>query len=72
MLLLGLLGAGSVRAYGWWTILAGAVAWLLAVILARYGDRGVAVGTAIAVGCAWAIAAAVLAIAWLGSGWPLW
>jgi hypothetical protein len=72
MLLFGLLGSASIRAYGWWTILAGVVGWALAVVLARYGDRGVAVGAAIVVGCGWAVAGVVLAFAWAATGWPLW
>jgi len=73
MLLFGLLGTASVRAYGWWTILAGAVAWVVTAVLTRYGDRGVAVGAAIAVACAWAVAGIVLVAAWVaGDGWVLW
>jgi hypothetical protein len=73
MLLFGLLGVASIRAYGWWTLLAGGVAWLVAVILTRYGDRGDAVGVAIAVSCAWTIAGIVLVVAWAtGGGWVLW
>ena len=73
MLLFGLLGSSSVRAYGWWTLVAGVVGWLLAVILARYGDRGAAVGAAIVVGVAWAVAGVMLFVTWAATGaWPLW
>jgi len=72
LLLFGLLGAG-VRGYAWWTVLAGGLAWLVALLLVRHGDRGVATGVAIVVGGGWSIAAAVVANRWMASGdWPLW
>jgi hypothetical protein len=55
MLLFGLLG-GSLTGYQWWTFSAGAVSWGIAGLLARFGDRGVAVGVAISTGVAVAIA----------------
>ncbi len=64
--------ATSVRAYGWLTIIAGLVAWAAAFVLARVGDRGVAVGVAMATAVAWAVAALVVVAAWSTSGWPLW
>ncbi|HET8640586.1 MAG TPA: hypothetical protein VFM37_01545 [Pseudonocardiaceae bacterium] len=72
MLLFGLL-ATSVRSYGWWTLAAGAAAWVMALVLVRYGDRGVAVGVAVAVGIGWVVAGAVLVAAWAArADWPLW
>jgi hypothetical protein len=72
MLIFGLLG-GGLRAYAWWTLFAGAVGWLVSVGLARFGDRGVAVGVAISTGLAMSIAAVSLAIEWGNSGnWPMW
>jgi membrane-bound ClpP family serine protease len=72
MLLFGLLGHG-LRGYAWWTLLAGGAAWLLAVALARFGDRGVAAGIAVAVGLAGAIAAIAVATRWANTGvWPMW
>ena len=71
MLLFGVLGT-SIASYGWWTILAGAVAWGVALLLARLGDRGVAVGVAIATGVAWAVAVLVIEVTWAVRGWPLW
>jgi len=56
MLLFGLLG-GSLTGYQWWTFGAGTVAWAVATLLARFGDRGVAVGVAISTGVGVAIAA---------------
>jgi hypothetical protein len=49
------------------------VGWLVSVGLARFGDRGVAVGVAISTGLAMSIAAVSLAIEWGNSGnWPMW
>jgi hypothetical protein len=45
--------ADSLRGYVWWSLFAGLVAWATAALLARYGDRGVAVGLAAATGMAW-------------------
>lgn len=73
-LLFGLLAvSASVRSYAWYTILAGLAAWGTALVLARHGDRGVAVGVATGAGVAWAAAALVVAITWAATGdWPLW
>jgi hypothetical protein len=72
LLLFGLLGR-DVTGYAWWTILAGALAWLAALVLVRLGDRGVAAGVAIVTAGGWSIAAAVVAVRWATSGdWPLW
>lgn len=57
----------------WWTVAAGALAWLAALVLVRYGDRGAAAGVAVAVGCAWTVAAAAVTLSWSVTGdWPLW
>ncbi|MGN9813239.1 hypothetical protein ACTMSW_28270 [Micromonospora sp. BQ11] len=72
LLLFGLLGT-SVPRYAWWTVLAGGLAWLVALLLVRFGDRGVAAGIAIVTAGGWSIAAAVVAARWATSGdWPLW
>ncbi|WP_372492374.1 hypothetical protein [Micromonospora cabrerizensis] len=71
-LLFGLLGT-DVASYAWWTVAAGLLAWLTALVLVRHGDRGVATGVAIVTAGGWSIAAAVLAVRWATSGdWPLW
>ena len=63
----------SLRGYAYWTLLAGAAAWLAAAVLTRIGDRGVAVGVAAATGVAWSVAWIAVAIGWAASGdWPLW
>jgi hypothetical protein len=72
LLTFGLLGR-DLREYLWWTLLAGAVAWLVALVLAERGDRGVAVGVAAVTAVGWALATALLIGRWHASGdWPLW
>ncbi|MCO1596861.1 hypothetical protein M8C17_17040 [Micromonospora sp. RHAY321] len=72
LLLFGLLGT-DVSSYAWWTVLAGLLAWLTALVLVRFGDRGVATGVAIVTAGGWSIAAAVVAVRWAtGGDWPLW
>lgn len=71
MLLFGVLGT-SLRSYGWFTIVAGVLAWGAALVLARLGDRGVAVGVAISTGIGWSVAWFVMVIAWSVGEWPLW
>jgi hypothetical protein len=71
LVLFALLGENA-RAHAWWTVAAGAVAWLAAVALARHGDRGVAVGVVVAVAVAWATLAGTVAWRWSVTGaWPL-
>ncbi|WP_441338547.1 hypothetical protein [Micromonospora sp. NBS 11-29] len=72
LLLFGLVGR-DVPGYAWWTVLAGGVAWAVAAVLVRLGDRGVATGVAIVTSGGWSIAAAVVAVRWAQTGdWPLW
>jgi hypothetical protein len=71
MLLFGLL-AGSVRSYAWLSLVAGGIAWLVSMVLALFGDRGVAVGVAISAGAGLAIATLVVVAMWGATGWPLW
>lgn len=73
MLLLGAVGGDSLAARGWWTVGAGGVAWAVALVLARYGDRGVAVGVALAGGAGWTVVAGMVALYWMATGdFPLW
>jgi hypothetical protein len=71
LLLFGLLGS-SARGYIWLTVAVAVVAWLVALLLARYGDRGVAVGVAISAGIGIAISFVLVVARWFTSGWPLW
>jgi hypothetical protein len=72
MLLFGLMMTGSARGYVWITLVAGILAWAAAAILARFGDRGVAVGVAGSSGVAVAIAGIVVAYHLAGGTWLLW
>jgi hypothetical protein len=71
MLLFGLV-ASTARGYAWWTISAGITAWLAAAVLARFGDRGVAVGVAASTALGVAIAGAVVFARFIGGHWLLW
>jgi hypothetical protein len=71
MLLFGLV-AGTVRGYSWWTISAAITGWLAALALARFGDRGVAVGVAITTGLGAAIAGSVVFAHFIAGNWVLW
>src|SRR5687768_4669031 len=62
--LAGLIGAGvwllafgqiasDLAGYAWWTVVAGISGWMASIVLARFGDRGVAVGIALAVAIGW-------------------
>lgn len=71
LLLFGLL-ASTARGYAWLTFGAGAVAWAAALVLARFGDRGVAVGVAVSTAIGVAIAGIVVTVAWSAGHWLLW
>ena len=71
MLLFGLV-ASTARGYAWWTVTAGIAAWLAALVLARFGDRGVAVGVAASAGLGAAIAGSVVFAQFVGGHWVLW
>jgi hypothetical protein len=71
LLLFGLL-ATSTRGYVWLTLGASAGAWLCAVGLMRFGDRGVATGVAITTGLGVGVAVGLVVQRWLTAGWPLW
>jgi hypothetical protein len=71
MMLFGLL-ASNARGYAWISIIAGFVAWAVALLLARMGDRGAAVGVAMSAAVGLSIAAMVIAVRWAGGDWLLW
>ncbi len=59
--------------YAWWTLAASVTAWLVAVVLAVLGDRGVAVGVALSSGLGMSIAVGFVAVKWIVTyDWPLW
>jgi len=66
-------GAGSLSASTWWGLLAGAIAWAVALVLVRFGDRGVATGIAIVTAVCWGVTTFAVGLRWVTSGdWPLW
>lgn len=72
VLLFGLLG-GDLRGHLWWTVAASGAAWLVALALARYGDRGTAVGVTLAAGAGWTVTGGLIALYWsVTGGFPLW
>ena len=71
LLLFGLL-ATTARSYVWLTFVAGAVAWISALVLARLGDRGVAIGVALSTSVGVAIAGIVITVQWSAGHWLLW
>ena len=71
LLLVGLL-ATSARGYVWLTLVASVAAWLGALALARYGDRGVAAGVALSTALGLSIAGVLVIERWATTGWPLW
>ncbi len=72
LLLFGSLG-GDLVSYAWWTILAAASAWLVALVLTMIGDRGVALGVACASGLGLSVALGLVTVRWIDTlNFPLW
>jgi hypothetical protein len=71
MTLFGLL-AHNARQYAWATIVAALLAWPVLAVLARFGDRGVAVGAAVTVGVGLAAAGVLVMVMWIAGDWLLW
>ena len=71
LLLIGLM-ATSARSYIWFTLAAAIVAWACAMVLMRFGDRGVAAGVALSTSVGVAVAAGLVVQQWATTGWPLW
>jgi hypothetical protein len=71
MALLGVLGSDA-RGYVWWSVAAGCLGWLASVALARFGDRGVAVGVAVACAVGVAVGFVVVTVEWAQGNWLLW
>nr|WP_296073427.1 hypothetical protein [uncultured Actinoplanes sp.] len=65
--------ARSLATYAWWTLAAAVTAWIAAAVLSVLGDRGVAVGVALASGLGLSIAAGFVGARWISTyDWPLW
>jgi hypothetical protein len=59
--------------YAWWTVVAAVSAWVVALVLSLFGDRGVAVGVAIAGGIGLSVATGFVAVRWITTNdWPMW
>jgi hypothetical protein len=70
--LFGALGR-DLASYAWWTVLAAVTAWAVALIMTLIGDRGAAVGVALASGIGLSIAMAFVGSRWITTqDWPLW
>jgi hypothetical protein len=64
--------ASSLRDLFWRTVFAVAAAVAVALILARAGDRGAAVGIGFAASVGGCVAALIVTVRWVTTGWPLW
>ena len=63
----------DLASYAWWTVFAAVSAWIVALVLTVIGDRGVAVGVALASGLGMSIAMAFVGSRWIATqDWPLW
>jgi hypothetical protein len=69
--LVGLLVTGA-RAYAWATVVGGVLAAAVAVVLVRFGDRGVATGVALAAGFGVAVPLVLVTVRWIEGSWLLW
>lgn len=64
--------ASSLRDLFWRAVFAAAAALAVALLLARVGDRGAAVGVGLAASVGGCVAALIVAVRWITTGWPLW
>lgn len=59
--------------YAWWTVVAAVSAWVVALVLTVFGDRGVATGVAIVSGLGLSVAMGFVTHRWVTTmDWPLW
>jgi hypothetical protein len=56
----------------WLTLAAVGVAWVVALLLVRFGDRGVATGVGLATSFGASAAVGLIVVRWITVGWPLW
>jgi hypothetical protein len=71
MIMFGALGTNT-RGYAWASIIAGLLAWAVAALLVRLGDRGVAVGVAVGAAAGLSITIILVIAKWVGGVWILW
>jgi hypothetical protein len=62
----------TLRELFWRLVIAVAVAACVAVLLLRFGDRGVATGVGLAATVGGCAATVLVTVLWLTVGWPLW
>jgi hypothetical protein len=62
----------SARSYAWTAVVAGVLAALAAVVLTRFGDRGVAIGVTIATAVGLGVAGIVVTAYAFGGTWLFW
>jgi hypothetical protein len=71
MLLFGAV-ATNVRGYAWASLVASVLAWGVAALLVRYGDRGTGVGVALSAGVGLSVAGIVVLNQLANGHWVLW
>jgi len=65
--------ARDLFSYAWWTIVAAITAWVAALVLSFFGDRGVAVGIAVTASLGLSVGTLFVAARWISTNdWPLW
>ena len=65
--------AHDLAGYAWWTLVAAVTAWITALVLTVFGDRGVAAGIALSAGVGLSIAMFFVGSRWIETyDWPLW
>jgi len=64
--------ATTLQGLFWRTVFAALAALAAAVLLARFGDRGGAVGVGLAGIIGGCVAAVLVMVRWISVGWPLW
>jgi hypothetical protein len=63
----------DLASYAWWTLVAAVTAWVVALVLTIFGDRGVATGVAVTAGFGLSVATAFVATRWITTyDWPMW
>ncbi len=64
--------ASSLSSYLWLTFTAIVVAWVVALLLVRHGDRGVATGIGLAAAVGGCVVISLAVVNWITDGWLTW
>jgi hypothetical protein len=65
--------ARDLAGYAWWTVVAAVSAWVAAIVLTVFGDRGAATGVAMVAGLGLSVAMGFVTHRWATTlDWPLW